>query len=131
MFKTMTNITKPGNIPSDSDIAKIPSFIMCNWMSGSPRMVHMANTFNQFSDIPIKNQFLTAKFEFQGKVNYVPYPKKIKDEMSKNELIIQEMLQLSNEKSKLYASLISDEEMNELSETYKELQEIKSQKVKK
>lgn len=114
----MTSITRKGGIPSDADIEKIPSFVMCNWMAGSPYMVHLANTFNMYHQIPIKNQFLTAKYSFMGKIGFVPYPKQEKTEQDMKEMIIQEIYNLSSEKSKDYARFISNDEFKTIEKQY-------------
>lgn len=82
MFKTMQSSLDLKKTPTLSEIQKISGWVWCRWLSGSPYTIQVANQFNQY-DIPIENQYSVVKSAFGGKLKYIPYPKTIKADESK------------------------------------------------
>ena len=66
--------------PSEADLKKIQSFVYCKWLAGDYRTIATANTINQYSDIPIENQYYLVKNQFAGKIRNIKYVKSEKDE---------------------------------------------------
>lgn len=119
MFQLMTGCIKSGNkIPTEEELKKLPSFMFCKWLSGERKMVNTANLFNNFSDIPIRSQYIMVQQQFQNKIGFVKYPKKMKEDTSKKIEVVGEMLDLSYEKTLDYVSLMSKEEYKMLKKSY-------------
>lgn len=118
MFKTMTSVLDKRKTPSIDEILKIQSYVFCRWLTGSPKMVSVANDINRFDKIPIQNQYLLVKHQFAGKINYVPYPKKGKTNNARDVEIIQDMLKLSTDKAIDYLKYISQDELKMLVTQY-------------
>ena len=115
----MTSSIKKGKDPTDLELKKkLPSFMFCKWLSGNRNTLQMAYIFNLYSKIPIKNQFLAVRSKFQGKVNFIQFPKKFQKDESKKIDVIQEMLNMSYDKSLDYLLYISDKEYNDLETAY-------------
>lgn len=120
MFKTLTSALDPKKHPTVEEIQKIPSFIFCRWLSGSPHAIIAANAINLYSDIPIENQYYMVKNAFGGKIKYIPYPKSESvDKMKKAEFVAQHF-NISEEKAKEYMDLISKEELKRIVDMYTE-----------
>lgn len=120
MFKTMTSALNPRANPSLEEINKIPSYIMCRWLSGNSVTVQAANAINLYSDIPIENQFNMIKSAFAGRVKFIPYPKNNSEQELKSVEYLSRHFNISLEKAKEYLTLIDDDELNSIIEMYEE-----------
>ena len=120
MFPTMWSSLDKNKTPSDSDLKKIQSFMFCKWLAGDPRTVFDANTFNQYSDIPIENQYYTIKNKYAGKIRNIKYVKAEKSEADENTIsILCRHFKISAEKAKDYLNFISADELKYLKDLYK------------
>jgi len=120
MFKILTgSINKHAN-PTDEEIAKIPSFIFCRWLSGNPYAIRAANIFNMYSKIPIVNQYKMVKHSFSEGINYIPYPKKAKIDTTLEIKYLQEHFKLNKQHATEYLELIDKRELKQITDMYKE-----------
>ena len=124
MFKTMTGVLDPKKTPKPADINKIPSYIFCQWLSGSPYAVHAANQINRYSNIPIENQYHMIKSVFAGKIKYIPYPKNVTTDSLKSVEFVATHYNISHDKAREYVELMDKTELQELVQMYTE-QELK------
>lgn len=118
MFKTMTSVLDPKKNPKDEDIQKIPSYIMCRWLSANPYTILPANMINLYHDIPIENQYHMIKAAFAGKIKYIPYPKNTSEDTLKKIEYVADFFKVSEEKAKDYLQYISKEELTEIVNMY-------------
>ena len=120
MFPTMWSSLDKNKTPSEVDLKKIQSFMFCKWLAGDPRTVFDANTFNQYSDIPIENQYYTIKNKYAGKIRNIKYVKAEKSEADENTIsILCRHFKISAEKAKDYLNFISADELKYLKDLYK------------
>jgi hypothetical protein len=113
----MTSALK-GDCPSDKEISEIPSYIFCQWLSGNPSTITIANFFNYFNKIPVKNQYDVVRAIFHNKIRYIPYPKTEKEETIKNLEYIQRYFNVNTEIAKQYLEVISEKEMAKIARAY-------------
>ena len=71
MFPVMWTSLDKNKTPSEADLKKIQSFVYCKWLAGDYRTIATANTINQYSDIPIENQYYLVKNQFAGKIRNI------------------------------------------------------------
>lgn len=120
MFKTLTSALEPKKTPTLEEIQKIPSFIFCKWLSGSPHAISAANAINLYSDIPIENQYYMVKNAFAGKIKFIPYPKNVTEDKLKKVQFVALHFNISEEKAQEYMDLISKEELKSIVDMYTE-----------
>lgn len=120
MFKTIIGVLDVKKNPTPEEIQKIPSFIFCNWLSGSPHAIFAANQINYYSDIPIENQYKMIKIAFGGKIKYIPYPKKIQEDEFKHVDYLVEHFKISQEKAKEYLTIMDKSELKRIVDMYEE-----------
>lgn len=120
MFKTLTSALDPKKTPTVEEIQKIPSYIFCRWLSGSPHAIIAANAINLYTDIPIENQYYMVKRAFGGKIKYIPYPKSETVDKFKKAEFVALHFNISEEKAKEYMDLISKEELKSIVDMYTE-----------
>lgn len=118
MFKTMTGVLDLKKNPSDEEIKKIQSFIFCRWLSGNQFTIQAANMINQYACIPIENQYKMIKTAFGGKIKFIPYPKSLKGDDSKNIEYLSKYFKISIREAKMYLEFISKEEMKKIINLY-------------
>lgn len=120
MFKTMVKcLNAPKHkLPSTEEISKIPPFIFGRWLSGNQYAVQAANQLNLYHHIPIENQFKVINYAFGGKIKYIPYPKVIKDDVSKALDVITKHFDINPNLAKEYLDFISKEELEYLIKIY-------------
>ena len=105
--------------PPEADLKKIQSFVYCKWLAGDYRTIATANTINQYSDIPIENQYYLVKNQFAGKIRNIKYVKSEKDEADENTIsTLCRHYKISIEKAKDYLNYISQDELKYLKELY-------------
>lgn len=104
--------------PSDSELQKIPPFIFCRWLSGSPMTVLASNQLNLYYNMPIQNQFNLIRSAFGGKVKFIPYPKNIKEDSDKELIFLAKHYKISLPMAKEYKELMSKDEYNEIIQMY-------------
>jgi hypothetical protein len=128
MFKTILSTLDKNKTPPELDIDKIPSYIFCRWLAGSPQTIMAANQINNFhNEIPMINQYNMVKSAFAGKIKYIAYPKNIQEDIRKNVQYLAEYFKISEEKAKDYLEVISDKELNMIINMYTEY-ELKGNK---
>ena len=121
MFPVMWSSLDKNKTPSEADLKKIQSFVYCKWLAGDYRTIATANTINQYSDIPIENQYYLVKNKFTGKISNIKYIKADKDDSNLAMLsILEKHFKISTEKAKEYLTFISNDELNYLKESYAE-----------
>lgn len=120
MFKTMTGCLDPRKNPSEEEINKIPSYVFCRWLSGSPYTIMAANEINKNSDIPMVSQYNMIKSAFAGKIKYIPYPKNVGTDSIKKVDYLVEHFKISEEKAIEYLDLISQDELQYIINMYDE-----------
>jgi hypothetical protein len=120
MFKTLTSSLDPKKNPSIEEIQKIPSYIFCRWLSGSPHAIQAANAINMYPDIPIENQYYMVKNAFGGKIKYIPYPKNDSVDKLKKVQFVADYFKISEEKAQEYLDLIDEKELNKIVGMYTE-----------
>jgi hypothetical protein len=120
MFKTLTSALDPKKHPTIEEIQKVPSYIFCRWLSGSPHAIQAANAINMYSDIPIENQYYMVKNAFGGKIKYIPYPKNVSEDKLKKTQFVADYFKISDEKAQEYLDLLSTEELNKIVGMYTE-----------
>lgn len=121
MFPTMWSSLDKNKTPSKEDLKKIQSFVYCKWLAGNHRTISTANAINQYSDIPIENQYYLVKNQFAGKIRNIKYVKSEKDDINENIIsILCKHYKISLEKAKEYLNFISPEELSYLKELYAE-----------
>lgn len=119
MFPVMWSSLDKNKTPSEADLKKIQSFVYCKWLSGDYRTIATANTINQYSDIPIENQYYLVKNQFAGKIRNIKYVKLEKDEADETTIsILCKHFKISIEKAKDYLNFISVDELKYLKELY-------------
>ena len=102
--------------PTSEELKKIQSFMFCKWLAGDHRTIFDANLFNQYSDIPVENQYYVIKNKYAGKIRNIKYVKNEKDDVDTS--ILQKHFNISPEKAKDYLNYISPEEYQYLKELY-------------
>lgn len=119
MFPIMWSSLDKNKTPSKEDLKKIQSFVYCKWLAGDHRTIFTANTINQYSDIPIENQYYLVKNQFAGKIRNIKYVKSEKDDIDENTIsILCKHYKISTEKAKDYLNFISPDELRYLKELY-------------
>lgn len=114
----MTQATKTKVDATPEEISKIPSFVFCRWLSGSPYTIMAANIFNRYSKIPIENQFEVIHRSFGGKVKYIPYPKSTAESEMKEIEYLAQYFKISRSKAREYLDLIDKEELRKIVDAY-------------
>jgi hypothetical protein len=105
--------------PSATDLKKIQSFMFCKWLAGDHRTIFDANLFNQYSDIPVENQYYYIKNKYAGKIRNIKYVKSEKEDYDESIIdILCAHFKISTEKAKDYLNYISQEELKYLKELY-------------
>ncbi len=124
MFKTITSVLDKKKNPSHTDIQKISPYIFVRWLAGSPMTILAANQLNIYNKIPIENKYYLIKNVFGGKIKYIPYPKKDKEDKQKKIDYLSTYFKISHLKAQEYLEFISDEELKYIVDMYSE-QELK------
>lgn len=122
MFKTMTGVLNTKSNPTPEEIKEISSFIFAKWLAGSPQTLQTANLINQYPDIPIETQYELVKRLHSGKVKYIKYIKSTNPKITKEDEYIARELRINVNKVSEYKEFMSEEEINRIIETYKDLE---------
>jgi len=120
MFKTLVSSLDKKKTPSDSDIEKIPSYILCKWLAGNPGTILAANQINYYYNIPIKNQYYIVKNAFADKINFIQYPKNVSQDSLKSNEFVADYFNINIEKAKEYMELIDKDELKNIVNMYTE-----------
>lgn len=118
MFPTMWSSLDKNKTPALVEINKIQSFIFCKWLAGNPKTIFTANEFNMYSQIPMENQYFSIKHKYAGTIRNIKYVKSEKDDIDTTSL--EQHFKISKEKAKEYLELISAEELEYITNLYKQ-----------
>jgi hypothetical protein len=119
MFKIMQTVLTTKRAQPE-EIQKIPPFIFRRWLSNDPRTIQAINFFNTHSDVPIDVQYDAIQAFVGGRINYISFPKKIKDESLILEKI-QKFYNTSKETAKLYLELLTPQDIQNIENELQEL----------
>lgn len=114
MFKTLTGLLDPKKTLNTEEVKKIPSWLLCRWLSGNPNTLKMANVFNVYSGIPVECQAKMVRDTFAGKVKYIPYPKQTKHQDEKSVEYVAEYFKISLPKAREYIEVMSEDELKNI-----------------
>lgn len=123
MYKTMNSCLDKNARPLDSEIEKIPSFLFCRYLSGSPNLILAANTFNLYNKIPIISQWKAIQGNFAGKgIRYPKYPKIPSESVDIESLVksLQKKYQINRDLAFDYSEFLDDDEKIQIIEKYKD-----------
>lgn len=119
MFKTITSVLTR-NTPCKEDIEKISPFIFRRWLSNHPNGIMFANMFNIYNNIPIYHQYNFTKQKMIGKVKYIEYPKKLKDNESDLK-VLQRHFKISFDIAQEYYDMMGKERVQEIVYKYSKI----------
>jgi len=133
MFNIMKTALTTKRAPEE-EILKIPAFIFRRWMANDPRTIGAINFFNIYDKVPVNVQYDVVQAAFGGKINYLPYPKKAKDDTIWLERV-SKYYNVSLEKAKIYLDFLSEQDLiniqNELEELIPKSNKAQAQVQKK
>lgn len=115
----MGTVTTTKRAPQE-DIEKIAPFIFRRWLSNDPRTIGAINFFNVFNKVPISAQYDTIQSFVGGRINYIAFPKKLKDESAQLALV-QKYYNLSPERAKEYLEFLSPEDIKVIEQELQDL----------
>ena len=119
IFTTVLN----GKDVTPEEIAKIPSYVFCTWLSGSPYTILAANEINKYSDMPVENQYYMIKNAYQNKIKFIRYPKGAKSQTELKEIeYIQKYFKINQQQALDYYNLISKDELSKIQSAYERLE---------
>lgn len=117
MFQVMSSVTK-GYEPTPEELKSISPFIWCRYLCGSPKLISYALLFNN-SDVPMDLQYRIIRNACKMmNIKYIPYPKNLKEESSKELEALSWYFKINPAKSKEYLELISKDELNNIMSLY-------------
>lgn len=110
LFKVLSTCLK-GPRASDEDIEQLSSWMLCRWLEGDPRTVHIANAINALYNMPIAAQYDFVRGMLHGKLGFIRFPKtpkrvsdeitlKIAEHFRCNPDLVPEILSLMGEEEK-------------------------------
>ena len=108
-----------GGVAKEQDIAGIPPFLFCRFLSGSSQMLQAVNILNRYNNIPIQNQYQFIRSLFHGKVRYVKYPKGEKEENPEYIDYLMDYFKISRERAREYLGMIEKDELDHIVKIYK------------
>jgi len=79
-YQVMTSVLSNYQ-PSPEEKLTVNSFFLCRYLSNNPMAIHIGNAFNRYySLIPVNIQYDMAKQLLKGKIKFIQFPKKIKND---------------------------------------------------
>ncbi len=77
MFQVMSTIVNKKFVPTNAELKKLNSFIMVRYLSNDAQCVFtVATTLDHYHKMPLKAQYMYARYSLGNKINYINYPKK-------------------------------------------------------
>jgi hypothetical protein len=76
MFQIMSTIVNKKFMPTDEEIETLNSFLMVRYISNDGYAINIANVINSYHKMPLKAQYLYARYSIGNKINYINFPKK-------------------------------------------------------
>ena len=76
MFDVMSTVVNKRFMPTEEELKLLNSFILVRYISNDSFGINIANVINTYHKMPIKAQYLYARFALKDKINYINYPKK-------------------------------------------------------
>jgi len=119
MFKTMASVLTTKRAPQE-DIEKINAFLFRKYISNDIRTILAINIFNIYNKVPIAVQYDTVQAFAGGKINYIKYPKNIKDDLA-NISLVQKYYNLSLERAREYMEFLKPEDFKRIEQEIQEL----------
>lgn len=115
IFKQMSECLNTNARPLDSDLEKLPGFMFCRWLSNHPNTIMMSNQFNlYYKEIPINIQWHVAQTYINGRIRFIKFPSKSKEESSILQKCIMREYKVSLDKAKEYEELLSPKEIEKV-----------------
>jgi hypothetical protein len=116
-YQIMVSIFNNYN-PTKEEKLTINGFFFVRYLSNNAKAIHVGNVFNRyFKEIPLDIQYDMAKQTLKGKIKYIQFAKKEKNE---NETIknISKFYKINLEKAKEYYDLMPDTEKEKFKNLY-------------
>jgi len=117
MFQVFDKILKKQNV-SDEDLEKISTFVMNQYLSGDRVAVQLANIFNQYDNIPVRQRIQVVQGLLPVGIKYIKYPKKNKEKDKYLDLLMKHF-NIRSDVAKLYYEILSVDDLVGLEEQYK------------
>jgi hypothetical protein len=117
-FKAMFEVFKSTNVEKETK-DKIPSYMFCKWLSGSPYTVQAANFINTHYSMPESSQFDYIREKFSNKKMFIKFPKNTKNESEEIELLARHF-QINMTKAKEYLGIINKDELQQIKAMYED-----------
>lgn len=113
LFKVLGTCLK-GPRAKDEDIQQLNSWMLCRWLEGDPRTVHIANAVNALYNMPIEAQYDFVRGMLHGKLGFIRFPKTPKRLTDEATLKIAEHFKCNPSLVPEILSLMTEEERKEL-----------------
>ena len=79
-YQVMTSVLSNYQ-PTLEEKRSVSSFFLCRYLSNNPMAIHIGNAFNRYHNlIPVETQYDIAKSLLKGKIKFIQFPKKPKNE---------------------------------------------------
>ena len=80
-YQAMQSVLKPNIQPTNTEIQSISGFFFIRWLSSDIRCLGISNFYNRYyKEIPIHIQYKMAKQILAGRIKWIQFPKKEKNE---------------------------------------------------
>ena len=122
MWKTIFKVLDKNTYVKDEDISKINSYLFLRWLGNNQYTVLAANKLNQYSKIPMINQYNMVRDAFGGKRLYIKYPKSTSDADKYREAIAWHF-RINPNLSAEYQQFIPEQELEDILSLYNEAKE--------
>ena len=117
-FGEIFKVFKKTPLPSDEVLDKIPSFMFCRFLEGSPYTILAGNRINMFhKEIPMHLQYKIIRQAFGGKNIFPVMPKKSAENKDLDALC--HHFKISRDKAVEYSQFLTEHDINKIKETYK------------
>lgn len=103
-----------GKRASEEDINNMNTWLFARWLSGDPRVVHIANSLNAYYNMPALAQYELARGLLHDKIKFIRFPKISKQKNMELADIIIERYRCSPALVPEILSLMSEEEVQYL-----------------
>jgi hypothetical protein len=112
MFKAMATVLT--NVKAtESEMKKISPFIFRKWLGNHPGTIQAANFLNIYNDIPFELQYDFIQQSIKGRISYIPYVGKKKQDNKQIEKVAIHY-NISYEKAEEYLEFLTKEDIKEI-----------------